>query len=234
MKQAGVYSIKNSINGKIYIGRAVRLGVRWTRHRWELERGHHRNAPLQADWNAFGPGAFAFEVIEIITADLADLEERLNDAEHRALSAIPYGSAYNLMEAGRQSLVASDDTRAKLSAQRKALWADPEYRARLSAAHKARHTDPEYAEKRAASIRAARGTSASRAKTSFQARLLWSDPEHRAKRTDQMESLWDDPDYRARQQASRKGAWAKLTPEQRQARIDAATAGRRKKNAPAA
>ena len=31
-----------------------------------METGAHRNAALQADWRAFGPEAFAFEVLEVL------------------------------------------------------------------------------------------------------------------------------------------------------------------------
>jgi group I intron endonuclease len=60
----GVYSIRNVVNGKVYVGSAAKaISSRWKFHRRNLRRGTHFNRHLQAAWNHYGSQAFAFEVI---------------------------------------------------------------------------------------------------------------------------------------------------------------------------
>jgi group I intron endonuclease len=60
----GVYQIKCTSNGKIYIGSAVDLHNRCEQHRRSLRRGDHGNAHLQAAWNMYGEENFEFTVME--------------------------------------------------------------------------------------------------------------------------------------------------------------------------
>ncbi len=83
--EAGVFQIKNIINGKIYIGSTKNLktlnGVKFM-----LENGGHSNKELQAEWNHFGKDAFMIEVVEKLKKNddpyynhkeaLAELEEK--------------------------------------------------------------------------------------------------------------------------------------------------------------
>lgn len=64
-KGAGIYAIINCLNGKIYIGSAVRLNHRWTEHRCELEEGKHGNRYLQRAFSK-NPDAFQISVIELL------------------------------------------------------------------------------------------------------------------------------------------------------------------------
>ena len=63
-KLTGVYQIRNTLNGKLYVGSAARnFRHRWTRHRNDLMRGDHPNCKLQNAWNKYGEGAFVFEIL---------------------------------------------------------------------------------------------------------------------------------------------------------------------------
>lgn len=225
---SGVYRIACHRNGKVYVGRAVNVTKRWTRHRWELGRGDHRNGPLQADWKQYGADAFTFETVCVIDGlSGAELDEALAQAEHAALSVEP--NAYNLMEAGRLSLTASDETRAKLSVERKLRWADPAYRARLSASHKARHADPEFADRRAEAIRAARGTPEQREATRQQSVEKWAaGGALRETQGANRKAKWAEPGYREKQKAARQAVWADpVVKARRSAAISAGHARRR-------
>lgn len=59
----GVFQIRNTINGKIYIEASTNLDKIWNRHRVELNFGNHRNASLQKEWNAFGEANFTYEIL---------------------------------------------------------------------------------------------------------------------------------------------------------------------------
>jgi group I intron endonuclease len=65
-KVAGIYQIKNLINGKIYIGSSVNIQVRWWTHKSRLRRGIHGNPHLQSAWNKYGEDAFEFSILEIV------------------------------------------------------------------------------------------------------------------------------------------------------------------------
>lgn len=62
----GVYAIRNTVDGKVLIGTSPNLPGILNRHRFTLEMGSHTNRALQADWNRFGEGAFAFETLDVL------------------------------------------------------------------------------------------------------------------------------------------------------------------------
>lgn len=68
----GIYKIINIINNKFYVGSAVDLKRRKTRHFSELRTGRHNNRHLQAAWLKHGEQAFVFAVVEELGID-ADL-----------------------------------------------------------------------------------------------------------------------------------------------------------------
>lgn len=68
----GIYKIINVINNKFYVGSAVDLKRRKTRHFSELRTGKHNNRHLQAAWVKYGEQAFVFVVVEELP-DGADL-----------------------------------------------------------------------------------------------------------------------------------------------------------------
>jgi group I intron endonuclease len=68
----GIYKIINVINNKFYVGSAVDLKRRKTRHFSELRTGKHNNRHLQAAWVKYGEQAFVFVVVEELPDD-ADL-----------------------------------------------------------------------------------------------------------------------------------------------------------------
>ncbi|MDD5309762.1 MAG: GIY-YIG nuclease family protein [Deltaproteobacteria bacterium] len=65
-KQAGVFAIRNTVNGKVYMGSSLNLHGPLNKHRFTLKMGSHRNTALQADWNAYGEDAFTFEILEVV------------------------------------------------------------------------------------------------------------------------------------------------------------------------
>jgi group I intron endonuclease len=68
----GIYKIINVVNNKFYVGSAVDLKRRKTRHFSELRTGKHNNRHLQAAWAKYGEQAFVFVVVEELP-DGADL-----------------------------------------------------------------------------------------------------------------------------------------------------------------
>lgn len=64
VKPAGIYQVKNTVNGKMFLGSSLNLEGPLNRHRFMLKIGSHTNKALQNDWNQLGADAFAFEILE--------------------------------------------------------------------------------------------------------------------------------------------------------------------------
>lgn len=65
-RTSGIYKITCTVNGKIYVGSAKNLLVRWNGHRKMLRKGNHHSIHLQNAWNKYGESAFQFEIIELV------------------------------------------------------------------------------------------------------------------------------------------------------------------------
>lgn len=62
----GVYCVRNLQSGDALIGRSTDLPAILNRERSSLRFGGHPNRWLQQDWNALGPEAFTFEVLDTL------------------------------------------------------------------------------------------------------------------------------------------------------------------------
>ncbi|MBF0541152.1 MAG: GIY-YIG nuclease family protein [Nitrospirae bacterium] len=62
----GVFQIRNTINGKIFVGSSTNLDAIWNRSRTQLDFGSHVNSNLQKDWKEFGEVNFKFEILSEI------------------------------------------------------------------------------------------------------------------------------------------------------------------------
>lgn len=65
-KDAGIFLITNTTNGKVYLGSSLNLHGPLNKHRFMLSTKSHYIDGLQKDWNQFGPDAFKFEIVEVI------------------------------------------------------------------------------------------------------------------------------------------------------------------------
>lgn len=72
---SGVYSIRNSLNGKSYVGSSIDLGARFMDHKARLRHNRHYSKDLQADWNLEGEEFFEFVVLEFCNVDMLVLRE---------------------------------------------------------------------------------------------------------------------------------------------------------------
>lgn len=75
-RQAGVYAIVNTVNGRRYVGSSIKIGKRWADHRRQLRYGAHDSVALQRAWNKYGPSAFRIEVLEAVSGGSSDLLAR--------------------------------------------------------------------------------------------------------------------------------------------------------------
>jgi hypothetical protein len=62
----GVFQVRNTQSGAVYIGTSVDLPSMLNRQRAQLRLGAHPDRALQADWKALGDTAFSFDVLDTI------------------------------------------------------------------------------------------------------------------------------------------------------------------------
>jgi hypothetical protein len=61
---AGVFSLRCSATGEIWVGSALDIDKMFNRLTFSLRTGGWSGPALQAAWKTHGPGAFAFETLE--------------------------------------------------------------------------------------------------------------------------------------------------------------------------
>lgn len=66
---SGIYEIRNTINGKTYIGSSVNIKYRLITHRSALNRNKHYNKKLQCSWNKYTKNSFVFSVLEFVAIE---------------------------------------------------------------------------------------------------------------------------------------------------------------------
>jgi group I intron endonuclease len=67
MEKSGIYGIRNTTNGKWYIGSTgstVGFSTRWSLHKSSLNRNKCENSHLQRAWNKYGKDSFEFNILE--------------------------------------------------------------------------------------------------------------------------------------------------------------------------
>jgi len=63
-RKCGIYGIRNTINGKWYIGQSIDIYGRWRAHKTNMKHGQYLNQWLDEDWDKFGASAFEFQILE--------------------------------------------------------------------------------------------------------------------------------------------------------------------------
>lgn len=107
----GIYTIRNKVNGNLYVGSAASFYRRWAGHKSHLRANEHDNPKLQNAWNKYGESSFEFLILEII-----EHKEFLLNAEQFYLDIFFGESCYNILPAAKNRMGAktSDFTKDKL------------------------------------------------------------------------------------------------------------------------
>ena len=82
--RSGIYFILNKISLKLYIGSAVYLVARKSKHFTDLAKNKHYNEHLQRAYNKYGHEAFDFIIIEFVERSNLIEREAYYIAKHRA------------------------------------------------------------------------------------------------------------------------------------------------------
>lgn len=65
-KPAGIFHVKNTVNGKVFLGSSMNLEGPLNRHKFMLGTGKHPNETLQKEWNEFDADKFVIEILEVV------------------------------------------------------------------------------------------------------------------------------------------------------------------------
>lgn len=130
VKTSGIYGLKNSLNGKWYIGQSVGMEERHRNHLKTLGKGCHFNAHLQAAVFRYGIEAFEFHALELVVPEMLDVREKAWIAYYESNTA---ARGYNKNCGGQKSMRHSPETRAKISAAHKGKTKTAAHLAAISA-----------------------------------------------------------------------------------------------------
>lgn len=114
----GIYVIRNTVNGKVYVGSSANVKERFRTHRKQLRANRHPNAHLQSAWQAYGESSFRFEIVENVS-DYSKLIQREQAWMDSLGSTIP-ATGYNMRPFAESSRgkKATPEQKAKLSTVR--------------------------------------------------------------------------------------------------------------------
>ena len=97
-KQAGVFRVVNTANGRVMLGSALDLHAPLNRVKFELDNGLCWNRELARDLETYGRDSFAIEVLETVEPREdpdSDPREELEALEQKHLSTLDWTTAYN-------------------------------------------------------------------------------------------------------------------------------------------
>lgn len=86
---SGVYSIRNRLSTKEYIGSSLNIEERWKSHLRMLNTASHHSKALQSAFNKYGAGAFSMFVIEECYQDRLAREQYFIDTLKPAYNCSP-------------------------------------------------------------------------------------------------------------------------------------------------
>lgn len=151
MKLRGVYQIRNTSSGKLYVGSSEDVGRRLYVHKRMLAAGTHHSTALQRAWDKYGPGAFELSLLRALPqGDLLAAEQELIDSHNAAGEG-----GYNMCPvAGTRAGSKQPPSVAENQSRRmKGVPKSPEHRARISAGRKGQPKSPEHRAKLADATR---------------------------------------------------------------------------------
>lgn len=128
----GIYAIRNTENGKVYIGQSVDVEYRISHHFGQLRAGKHHNEHLQRAYE-LNPDDITWELLE--TCKESELDER-EIATIAAYDSTNPEFGYNMQYGGQAEHRATPETRRKMSESKKGKKFTKEHRRKISEANR--------------------------------------------------------------------------------------------------
>lgn len=108
-----IYEIKNTINGKRYIGQSQPTNnIRLNNHRYALRCGTHSNSHLQSAWNKYGEKVFVWN--KVVVVDTIEELDRIETALIEKYKTLNRKYGYNARPGGSQYKYHTDATKRKI------------------------------------------------------------------------------------------------------------------------
>lgn len=146
MLASGIYRIRNTVNGKVYVGSSKHAQRRMQAHKRLLRLNKHHSSHLQAAWNIDGEAAFVFDLIVVCAeADLLLYEQIAIDAYKAHINDFGYNQAR--IAGSTRGFKHSPETKAALSKARAGRKRSLEWVANMSASRIGKPRDPEAVQK---------------------------------------------------------------------------------------
>ena len=115
MAKAGIYQLRNLVNGKVYIGSSIDLKRRKVDHFKMLRGNKHYNPKLQNAYNKYGEENIVFEIIEYVSSEnLLKREQYYIDT----LNVVNEGYNIAPIAGNRLNCKCSEETKEKLRNKR--------------------------------------------------------------------------------------------------------------------
>lgn len=108
-RKSGIYFIRSTVNGKVYIGSTVNIRKRYREHKCILKSNQHTNIHLQRHYNKNGGNSLEYGLLELVTKD------QLQDKEQDYVDKLD--PEFNIMKecvVNRIGLEHSEKTKAKM------------------------------------------------------------------------------------------------------------------------
>lgn len=124
----GIYVIKNSINGKIYVGKSKNCYKRLHQHLTDIridERNYNENPHLLNAFKKYGEDNFEYYIVEKFDSDDENLEKLLADRElfwMKELDSLNKEKGYNLRWDSQGKCFCSEETKRKVGERAKKDW----------------------------------------------------------------------------------------------------------------
>lgn len=159
LNQSGIYAIRNTITGKLYVGSAVNIEKRNREHFRLLRLGKHHSPALQGSWLKHGEAAFVVEMLESVVDKymLVFCEQKWIDALdtfHGGYNATPKAGsmlgfkqsdeAIEKMASAKRGVKQSPEVIEKRAAALRGRKYTDEHKAKISAAFQERKSRPGY------------------------------------------------------------------------------------------
>lgn len=148
----GIYSIRNKIDGKLYIGSAYNFRTRFAQHLSSLRNNKHHSITLQRAWDKHGENSFVFEKLLVCEKDMVIFyEQKVMDLYDSSNPKHGYNIA---PKAGNTAGVkVSDETRKKNSDAQTGRKMKPEDIAKVVAFHTGRKRSKETCDRISAALK---------------------------------------------------------------------------------
>lgn len=156
--KTGIYCIKNTVNNKVYIGKAKCIHRRIKKHITALNTcdTHSENDHLIKAWHKYGRENFEYSVLEYCELD-NEVLRRLELHWQVTLECTNQDKGYNFRLDSDTSMITSDKTKKKLSLALEKRYSDPEQRLKTGkASSKFWSENPEIKEQMRKNVKKAR------------------------------------------------------------------------------